>query len=108
MNKSMKMWALAGVVSSVFSSGVSAKTFTTSVASASVLGDSNLMVTLNAGQKNPADMSNAFSVRPNDFVVHSRVRGPATYALIGVGLLGLLLAHRRKYGENSASSQLSF
>ena len=102
------MWVLAGVVASVFSSGISAKTFTTSVASASVLGDSNLVVSLNAGQKNSAEMGNAFSIRPNDFVVHSRVRGPATYALIGVGLLGLLLAHRRKYGENSASSQLSF
>ena len=29
MKKSMKMWVLAGVVASVFSAGVSAKTFTT-------------------------------------------------------------------------------
>ena len=109
MNKSTKAWLLAGVVASVLSTGVNAKTFATSAAGVSslVAGDAALAQTVEQGNSPMAEASTFASVG-NDFVVHSKVPEPETDALIGVGLLGLMLAHRRKYRENSAHSELSF
>ncbi len=109
MNKSTKAWLLAGVMASVLSAGVNAKTFATSAAGVSslVAGDVALAQKVEL-VSSPIAEANAFASAGNDFVVHSKVPEPETYALIGVGLLGLMLAHRRKYKENSANSQISF
>lgn len=109
MNKSTKAWLLAGIVASVLSTGVNAKTFSTSAAGASTLlsADASL-VQAGESKSHSMDMANAYALPTNDLVVHSKVPEPETYALIGVGLLGLMLAHRRKYKENSANSQISF
>ena len=113
MNKSTKAWLLAGVVASVLSTGVNAKTFATSAAGVNSLitGDASLVQKVEQkveqGNSSMAE-ANAFASTGNDFVVHSKVPEPETYALIGVGLLGLMLAHRRKYKENSVNSQISF
>lgn len=109
MNKSTKAWLLAGVVASVLSTGVNAKTFSTSAAGVSgLLSADSALVQGNEGKSRSWDVTNAYSPATNDLVVHSKVPEPETYALIGVGLLGLMLAHRRKYKENSANSQISF
>ena len=109
MNKSTKAWLLAGVVASVLSTGVNAKTFATSAAGVNSLitGDASLVQKVEQGNSSIAE-ANAFASAGNDFVVHSKVPEPETYALIGVGLLDLMLAHRRKYKENSVNSQISF
>lgn len=109
MNKSTKAWLLAGIVASVLSTGVNAKTFATSAAGVNSLitGDASLVQKVEQGNSSMAE-ANAFASAGNDFVVHSKVPEPETYALIGVGLLGLMLAHRRKYKENSVNSQISF
>lgn len=98
MNKSTKAWLLLGVVASALSASVNAKTFSTSAVGASDLLSVEASLVQNKESKyNTMGAVNASSLLGNDLVVHSKVPEPETYALIGVGLLGLMLAHRRKY-----------
>ena len=96
MNKSTKAWLLAGVVASVLSTGVNAKTFATSAAGVNSLitGDASLVQKVEQGNSSIAE-ANAFASAGNDFVVHSKVPEPETYALLASGLLFGFMARRK-------------